>query len=242
MATMTVKKNLKPKHKSLEDHVQEHVEFAYIVSHDLSAPLRHLRSFTDLLVENLGEDVDEKTVGYRDHIQSAVNKTEGMVQGLLQYSRLNTTAKEMLPVKLNDVIKTVELSMADVLRENSVTLTVKDLPQIRCDARQVGQLFSGMIDNAIKFRDKERPLEIEISAEQHEDMWLFAVKDNAIGIAKPFRQHIFEMFKKVDINDERGAGTGLSIAKKIVDRHGGLIWCESEEGVGSTFYFSAPAL
>jgi len=164
-----------------------------------------------------------------------------LIEALLAYSRLGTLAK---PFKLVDCQKVLKLSLANLraaISESKAVVTHDSLPKLMADETQLVQLFQNLLGNAIKFRSGPGP-KIHVSAAERDSEWLFTVRDNGIGIEKEYADHIFSIFQRLHTRAEyEGTGIGLAIAKKIVERHGGRIWVESEHGKGSTFYFTIPA-
>jgi len=216
-------------------------QFAYVASHDLQEPLRNLVSCVQLLEKKfkaqLGTEAD-KYIGYA--VDSAA-RMQALIEALLAYSRLGTLAK---PFKLVDCQKVLKLSLANLraaISESKAVVTHDSLPKLMADETQLVQLFQNLLGNAIKFRSGPGP-KIHVSAAERDSEWLFTVRDNGIGIEKEYADHIFSIFQRLHTRAEyEGTGIGLAIAKKIVERHGGRIWVESEHGKGSTFYFTIPA-
>lgn len=219
---------------------EELEQFAYVASHDLQEPLRMVSSYTQLLAQRykgkLDADADE-------FIQFAVDGTLRMrtlINDLLAYSRVNTKGKDFEPTDVEAAVEYALANLQTAIEESGATVTHDSLPTVTADASQLNQLFQNLIGNAIKFRSEEPP-RVHISAEQREDKWLFAVGDNGIGIDPQYHERIFTIFQKLHRKEEYpGTGIGLSICKRIVERHGGRIWLESELGKGATFYFTIP--
>jgi light-regulated signal transduction histidine kinase (bacteriophytochrome) len=163
-----------------------------------------------------------------------------LINDLLEFSRVTTRAEEPEPTDselvLNQVLSNLEL----YIKENKATVSYDSLPEIMADSTQLAQVFQNLVANGIKFHSEEAP-KIHISAERKASEWVFSVKDNGIGIDPQYSERIFEVFKRLHNKEEYpGTGIGLAICKKIVERHGGRIWVESELGKGSTFYFTLP--
>ncbi|MBI4962949.1 MAG: GAF domain-containing protein [Desulfomonile tiedjei] len=216
-------------------------QFAYVASHDLQEPLRNLISCVQLLdkkfKDRLGSEAD-KYIGYA--VDSAA-RMQALIEALLAYSRIGTLAK---PFKLVDCQKVIESSLANLrtaISESQAVVTYDPLPRLTADEMQLTQLFQNLLGNAIKFR-ADKPPKIHVSAAEHEGEWVFSIEDNGIGFEKEYADRIFSIFQRLHTRTEyEGTGIGLAIAKKIVQRHGGRIWVESEYGKGSTFYFTIPA-
>jgi light-regulated signal transduction histidine kinase (bacteriophytochrome) len=163
-----------------------------------------------------------------------------LIKDLLAYSRVNTRVQPPGPVNCQIVLNTVLQNLRLQIAETGTRVTNDPLPTVLADEGQVTQVFQNLVSNAIKFRHPGRPPEIHIRAEQNENQWLFAVRDNGIGIDKRFYDRIFVIFQRLNANREKfpGTGIGLAIVKRIIDRQGGRIWVESRPGEGSTFYFT----
>jgi PAS domain S-box-containing protein len=215
-------------------------QFAYVSSHDLQEPLRMIASYLQLLQRRYQGKLDEKADKYIYFAVDGASRMQNLINDLLEFSRVTTKARELEPTDceliLNQVLSDLEVS----IKENEVTVSYDPLPEVMADSTQLAQVFQNLISNAIKFRSKDAP-EINISAEKDGDRWLFSVRDNGIGIDPKYSERIFEVFKRLHKREEyAGTGIGLSICKKIIERHGGNIWVESELGKGSTFYFTLP--
>ena len=224
---------LKVSNKELE-------QFAYVASHDLQEPLRMVTSFTQLLERQYKGQLDKDADEYIGFIVEGTHRMKYLIEDLLEFSRLNTEAKEFelayLEMVLDDVLLNLQLS----IKENNAKITHDPLPTLTVDLMQIRQLFQNLISNAIKFHGDETP-EIHISAQKTGSEWIFSVNDKGIGIDSKHQELIFGVFKRLHTRDEyKGTGIGLSICKRIVERHSGRIWVESEPGKGSTFYFTIP--
>lgn len=215
-------------------------QFAYIASHDLQEPLRMVTSYLQLLERRykhqLGADAD-------DFITFAVDgaiRMKALINDLLMFSRVGTHGK---PFQLTDCTMVVSRSIANLkiaIEESQATLTYDDLPEVMGDAGQLMQLFQNLISNAIKFRGDAPPV-IHIGVAAQAEEWRFFVQDQGIGIAPEYAEQIFVIFQRLHRRtDYSGTGIGLAVCKKIVERHGGQIWVQSEAGNGATFYFTLP--
>ena len=227
--------------KSLNARITDLRDFAYVVSHDLKEPLRAINGFMELLQRKYGDKLDEKA---REYINIAVNGTkrmDAMLTGLLEYSRLQTHAK---PLELTPGQAAFDGAIANLqasIKESHAVITCDPLPSVKADGTQLLQLFQNLIGNAIKFRGEQKP-EIHIGCEKQENFWHFCVRDNGIGINPDSYERIFFIFQQLNpVEKYSGQGIGLAICKKIVERHGGKIWVESQPQKGSTFYFTMPA-
>ena len=161
-----------------------------------------------------------------------------LVSGLLEYSRISSVGKPFTNVNLTDLLKKVQSDLKISIEESKSDLVIFELPEIYCDELQIRQLFQNLISNAIKFRSESAPI-IKISAERADRHWLFKVEDNGIGIDMKFKDQVFQIFSRLHSQDKYpGSGIGLSICKKILERHGGQIWLESASGQGTTIFFT----
>jgi light-regulated signal transduction histidine kinase (bacteriophytochrome) len=163
-----------------------------------------------------------------------------LINDLLAYSRVGTRGKPLEPTDCHTMLGQAIANLSMVIEENHAIVTSDELPTVMADASQMVQLFQNLVGNAIKFRDEELP-RIHVSALEKGNEWVFSVKDNGIGIDPQFSERIFVAFQRLHSREKYpGTGIGLAICNKIVDRHGGKIWIESELGKGSTFYFTMP--
>lgn len=219
---------------------QELEQFAYVASHDLQEPLRAITGYTQLLMSEYRDRLDETAQEYAEFIVDGAKRMQQLIQDLLAYSRVGTRGKEFAPTDCNAVLQQALQNLQVAIAENHATITAEPLPRVHADQNQLIQLLQNLIGNAIKFH-RDEPPEVHITAQRQDNHWLFQVRDNGIGIKSQYRERIFEVFKRLHTRREYpGTGIGLAICKKIVTRHGGHIWTESEPGVGTTFYFTIP--
>jgi len=228
--------------EKLKTSNRELEQFAYVASHDLQEPLRMVGSFTQLLKRRYKGKMDEDADDYIDFIIDGAQRMKDLIDDLLAFSRLNTQAREFEPVimdvALNDVLNNLKTSIT----YNKAHISYDSLPVVKADPSQINQLLQNLIANAIKFCG-EGPPRIHISAEEQKEQWLFYVKDEGIGIDPQYQEQIFRIFKRLHTREEyEGTGIGLAICKRIVERHNGKIWVESELWKGSTFYFELPKI
>jgi two-component system, chemotaxis family, sensor kinase Cph1 len=163
-----------------------------------------------------------------------------LIDELLEYSRLDTSVKEFAPVNMNDVMETTIKMLNHSIQESKADIFVGPLPTIVADGSQMMQLMQNLVANAIKFHGTERPM-VHVTAKQGPSDWTFSIKDNGIGLDVEYSDRIFQMFQRLHNREEYpGDGVGLAIAKKIIERHGGRIWVESEVGKGANFLFTVP--
>ncbi len=232
---------LKDTIKELELSNQELQSFAYITSHDLQEPLRTMASYAQLLERRYKGKLDPDADEFIEFMVSGATRMKGMIQGLLDYSRVGTRGEEFKEFNVNEALNHALLNLRSSIEENKSEITYGELPDIVADENQISRVFQNLIGNAIKFRKpNEHPI-IHISAKKTDNEYVFSISDNSIGIERDYIDQIFEVFKRLHTIDEyQGAGIGLAIVKRIIDRHGGHVWVESEFGEGSTFYFTIP--
>jgi PAS domain S-box-containing protein len=231
---------LKKRTEELARSNAELEQFVYVASHYLQEPLRTVSNFSQLLARRYKGKLDAKADQFIGFIVDGTTRMQKMIEDLLAYSRVSTRIKPFQPTNCETVFDQALANVKMAIEESGALVTHDPLPTVMADASQMVQLFQNLLSNAIKFR-KEKPL-ITVSAVQKGNEWLFSVKDNGIGIAPEFMEYIFKMFEREHSSAEYpGTGIGLAICKKIVESHGGRIWVESEQGKGSTFYFTIPA-
>ncbi|UTB32348.1 MAG: ATP-binding protein [Methanobacterium sp. ERen5] len=214
-------------------------QFAYVASHDLQEPLRMVTSFTQLLAMKYKNKLDSDADDYIDFIVEGSHRMKDLIDDLLVYSRLNTVKTEYQFSDLDQLLDKVLLGMKNTIVEKHVQIIHDKLPTVRCDSSQLGQVFQNLISNSIKFH--ETTPKIHISAEETDEEWILGVSDEGIGIGPEHQKQIFDVFKRLHTRKKYpGTGIGLSICKRVVERHNGKIWVESELGKGSSFYFTLP--
>jgi light-regulated signal transduction histidine kinase (bacteriophytochrome) len=215
--------------------------FAYVASHDLQEPLRMVTSYLQLIEQLYADKLDDEA---REFIQFAVDGAARMrvlIQDLLAYSRVNTRGQSFERIQLSRLLERAIANLQLSIDESGATLDLEPLPEISGDSTQMTQLFQNLISNAIKFRQPTQPLQIQIGAARQAEDWLFWVTDNGIGIESQYTERIFLIFQRLHHRaDYPGTGIGLAVCKKIVERHGGRLWVESQPGQGSKFHFTIP--
>lgn len=217
-------------------------EFAKIAAHDLQEPLRSLRGFVDLISRRYKEKLDDDADRFLGFMEDAILRMEGLIQGVLEHSRIREEKRSFQSTDLNGVVKEVLNNLQVAIEQNNAAVTYEHLPTVHADPLQLVQLFQNLISNAIKFRFPDRPPEIRISARRQDGEWVVTVRDNGLGIEERYLKKIFGMFSRLHSkSDYPGTGIGLAICKKIVEYHGGTIWVHSELGKGSAFCFTLPA-
>lgn len=234
--------------QTLQQSNQDLEQFAAIASHDLQEPLRAIVGYSRLLKEETQEHLNDPAQVYLAQIFQSTARMQQLIRDLLAYARLSTGAQTLVAMDCNAVLRQALDNLQVAIAESNATITYDPLPTVNADRTQLIQLFQNLIGNAIKFRRQELP-QIHISAVSSEEQenktgspdWLFSVRDNGIGIQSQYLNRIFEIFQRLHTRQEfSGTGIGLAICRKIIDRHGGRIWVQSELGIGTTFYFTLP--
>jgi two-component system, chemotaxis family, sensor kinase Cph1 len=228
--------------KELERSNKELEQFAYVTSHDLKEPLRMISSFTQLLERRYKGKLDQDADEFIEYIVNGANRMQRLLDDLLEYSRITTGPKKYEKVNLEDIVDECVNNLKIAINETNAKIDYDPLPVVVANRTQMIQLFQNLLSNAIKFQSKTTPI-VGISALKDEDRYVFAVKDNGIGIDPKYQKRIFKVFQRLHARNEYdGTGIGLSLIKKIVQYHNGNIWIKSELGKGSTFYFTLPII
>ena len=215
-------------------------QFAYVASHDLQEPLRAVGGYVKLLQHRFPDKLDDKARGYIAGAFEGATRMERLISDLLAYSRVGTRGGEFDLANLDAVLEHALGNLETSIKSAQATITHDVLPALSVDATQIMQLFQNLIGNALKFRDQQAQ-KIHVGAQRQEGRWIFSVRDNGIGIEPQYYEKIFQIFQRLHTRkDYPGTGMGLAICKRIVERHGGTIWVESQPGQGSTFCFSIP--
>ncbi len=220
---------------------EELQNFAYVASHDLQEPLRMVSSYVQLLKRRFGDRMGPDADEFIGYAVDGAERMRKLINDLLEYSRIGTKGREFGKVDVNSVMEDVERNLKNVIEKNEAQIIKKNLPVINADEVQMVRLFQNLVSNAIKFAKKGRKPVIKISAEKKGSSRLFAVADNGIGIKKEYFNRIFEIFQSLHGKEEySGTGIGLTICRKIIERHRGNIWVRSTPGKGTVFYFKIP--
>jgi light-regulated signal transduction histidine kinase (bacteriophytochrome) len=220
--------------KSLELQNQSLNEYAHVVSHDLKAPLRNINTLITWVIEDNHEKLDEQSVVSLELIQSNVEKMDLLIKGILDYSSIDKLESEQRMVDLNDLVN--EILHSIILPGTILVKFNTILPVVFGNYYHFQQLFQNIIDNAIKYNDKENGI-IEIGSRENKHHIEFYIKDNGKGIPAAYFEKIFNVFTKLE-SDDKSSGIGLSIVKKVIQFYDGKIWLESTENIGTTFFFT----
>lgn len=224
----------------LEQSNQTLQQFAYVASHDLQEPLRTVTSYVQLLERRYKEKMDADAVDFMELIVDGAGRMQALVAGLLAYSRVRSHGDTFKITDCETAINQALSNLAAALEEKNVNIIRGPLPEIMADSTQLTQVFQNLIGNAVKFSSGLKP-EIQIRANAEESEWVLSVRDNGVGFDLQYHDRIFQIFQRLHAREEYpGTGIGLAICKRIVERHGGRIWADSEPGKGSTFHFSIP--
>lgn len=217
--------------------------FAYVASHDLRQPLRMVSSFLTLLERRLEGTLDDEASEYLNFARDGAHRMDRLIIDLLEYSRVGRVNKGMTEVPLSDAMDDAMANLRLAISDNGATVTIPDdLPTVWGNSDELTRLLQNLIGNALKYRGEAAPV-IKITCGQDASGWRFAVQDNGIGIAPEFHQKIFGLFQRLHSGDKyEGTGIGLAVCRKIIERHGGKLWVESDGGNGSTFLFTLPFL
>lgn len=233
-------KNLSDSNEELQRSNKDLEQFAYIASHDLQEPLRVVGNFIGLLRRRYKEHFDEEAFQYIDFAVDGVQRMSQQIKSVLIFSKVSQKAINYKKSDINLVIETKLHDLSEKIEERNVAFKIENMPEIICEKTQIEMVFFNLISNAIKFNKNEVPL-ITISnhTTAEDGFWHFSVQDNGIGIEKKYQEQIFEIFRRLhNKKDYAGTGIGLALCQKIIHRHEGKIWVESEEGKGTTFHFT----
>lgn len=237
-------------YKQLEQKMEEQVkelarsndeleQFAYVVTHDLQEPLRAINSFVQLLKKYCNERLDERANELISHAVAGTHRMQLLIDDLLTYAQVNAN-QALESVDCEKLLRNVLTDLSVIIGEYKAIITYDKLPVVKGISFQFIQLFTNLINNALKFQ-RELPPKIHIGVEQDFNEWIFSVSDNGIGIEEQYLERIFRVFQRLHSRKEYvGTGIGLAICKKVVEHHGGKIWIKSKPSVGSTIYFTIP--
>ncbi|RPJ52735.1 MAG: GHKL domain-containing protein, partial [Methanobacteriota archaeon] len=215
--------------------------FAYVASHDLQEPLRNVKSYTQLLARRYKGNLDADADEFIHYIVEGTTRMQNLILDLLEYSRITSRGQPLRPTNTQEILESVVGYLNLKIEDSGAEVACDPLPVVSADATQMTQVFQNLVENAIKFRGTEPP-HIRITARHVDTEWEFAVRDNGIGIDPQYHERIFTIFQRLHTQEKYpGTGIGLAIVKRIIERHGGRIWIESEPGKGTAFLFTLPA-
>jgi signal transduction histidine kinase len=236
-----LEKRIQIRTAKLEAANKELDAFAYSVSHDLRAPLRHITGYIDLLGEKAGAALDEKSLHYMDSISDSAKKMAQLIDDLLSFSRMGRQEMSKKPVDLSKIVHDVKRELESDFPDREIEWRIGDLPLITVDSSMLRVVMTNLLSNAIKFTSlRERGI-IEIGCQLNEEEIIVLVSDNGVGFDPPYTEKLFGVFQRLHHAEEfEGTGVGLAIAQRIIHRHGGRIWAEGKLNKGATFYFSLP--
>ena len=227
--------------QQLETSNERLEQFAYAASHDLQEPLRMVSSYLQMIEDRAGEELTGETEEFLEFAVDGADRMRHMINGLLEYSRVETQGEPLEPVDLNEVVGDVRDDLDVRITESDADVDIEELPRVRGDERQLRQVFQNVLSNAIEYNGDEPP-RVHVSAERTDSTWEVSVRDEGLGIEPDQQERIFEVFQRLQSRgDHGGSGIGLALCERIIERHGGDIWVASEPGEGSTFSFTLPA-
>jgi len=218
----------------------ELAQFGYVASHDLQEPLRAVASCVQLLQKRYGGQLDARADEFIAHAVAGIKRMETLIKDLLAYSRLGSQAQPLVQTNCAAVLANALANLTVAITESGAVVTHEALPVVDADPTQLVQVFQNLLSNAVKFRGTGAPA-IHVGAVHGAGEWTLSVADNGIGMEPQYFTRIFEVFQRLHTRREyHGTGIGLAICKKIIERHGGRIWVESQPGAGSVFRFTLP--
>jgi light-regulated signal transduction histidine kinase (bacteriophytochrome) len=225
----------------LERSNQELEHYAYVLSHDLQEPVRTVTGFLDLLARRYGDQLDRAGLKLLEYAVEGAQQMGEMAQGLLDLSRVTTRGQPFAPVDTGVLLQEALDLLRVMIQERGAQVKYSPLPVVPADARQLRQVFQNLVENGIKFqRDGVTP-QVHVTAQRQDQAWVISVQDNGIGLDLGETDRIFNVFQRLHTAEEYpGMGIGLAVCRKIIERHGGRVWVESEPGAGATFKFTLP--
>ena len=227
--------------RRLEESNRRLEQFAYAASHDLQEPLRMVTSYLTLIENRYADALDEDGAEFIDFAVDGADRMRDMIEGLLEYSRIERRGDPFEPIDLDAVLADVRRDLQMSIEESDAEITAESLPRVQGDPGQLRQVFQNLLSNAIEYSD-DGPPQVDIAAVRNGSAVFVSVTDEGIGIDPTDSERVFEVFQRLHTRDEHsGTGIGLAVCKRIVERHGGDIWVESESGEGATFSFTLPA-
>ncbi|ADD07638.2 sensor box histidine kinase (plasmid) [Natrialba magadii ATCC 43099] len=227
--------------RQLEESNERLQQFAYAASHDLQEPLRMVTGYLRLLENRYSDDLDEDAEEFIEFAVDGAERMEAMIEGLLTYSRVETQGESFDSVDLEAVLNDVLTDLSVRIDETGAEVTAELLPTVDGDASQLRQLFQNLLENALQYSGEQKP-RVSISAMRNEDEWEISISDEGIGIEQDDADRVFEVLQRLHSHEEyEGSGIGLALCRRVVERHGGEIYVDSEPEEGATFSFTLPA-
>ncbi len=230
---------LREKTEALSRSNAELEQFAYVASHDLQEPLRMVSSYVQLFEKRYGGQVDAQAEKYIRYAVEGAQRMQALIGGLLEYSRVGQREEATSAVEANAALEQALTNLRRAIDESGAKIAYAPLPAVMAHASQLTQVFQNLVSNALKFRKPGHSPRVEVSCRREDAFWVFSVSDQGIGIEPQYGDRIFVIFQRLHTRAEYpGTGIGLSICKKVVERHGGRIWMSSQPGKGTTFSFT----
>ncbi len=235
-----LQQELEDRVQSLERSNEELEKFAYVVSHDLQQPLSVVSSYLELLSDSCRDRLSIEEAGYLERAANSSLRVQEMVDAVLSYARVDSQGQDFTTVDLADVFEEVKAGLWKEIACARAEISNDPLPVVEADSSQIQQLLQNLLSNSLKFADKI-PARVHVGVEEGEDAWQISIRDEGIGLDPEAADRVFVMFQRLHTEKEfPGSGIGLAICKRIVERHGGRIWVESEPKRGATFFFTIP--
>jgi PAS domain S-box-containing protein len=237
MTDMTARKQAEEDLRRSNEELQQ---FAYVASHDLQEPLRMVTSYLQLVEDRYRDKIDDEGREFIGYAVDGATRMKALINDLLAHSRVQTNRERFVPVAMNDVLQRTLRNLSSKIEETHASITCDNLPEVLGNASMLEQLLQNLLSNALKFKS-EQPPAIHVGVQRKRREWVFCVQDNGIGIDPKYAERIFVIFQRLHSRSKyAGTGIGLAICKRVIERHRGRIWVESEKGKGATFYFSLP--
>ena len=231
----------KAREQALEESNERLEQFAYAASHDMQEPLRMVSSYLQLIEQRYTDDLDDEGKEFLEYAIGGADRMRAMIEGLLEYSRVETRGRPFEPVDLEAVLAEATENLQVRIEDTNAEIESDPLPHVTGDADQLRQVFQNLLSNAIEYSGDEPP-RIHIDAERERETWVVSVRDEGIGIPPDAQEDIFDVFERLHSRQEyEGTGIGLALCQRIVERHGGELWVASTPGEGTTFSFTVPA-
>lgn len=236
-----LEKRVRERTIKLENSNKELEAFAYSVSHDLRAPLRHIGGFANLLEKKLADKLDEKEKHYMDTINESANKMSELIDHLLAFSRMSRSKLNKINIDTNRLVNDIVRELEPEISNRNINWNIDRLPEVYTDKMLLWQVFYNLISNAVKFTADRNPAEISIGCEENKDKFVFHISDNGIGFDMQYAEKLFGVFQRLHSDEDyEGTGIGLANVRRIIHRHGGRTWAVGEVDRGAAFYFSIP--